>query len=80
MGGGCSEDPSQWVDFLLWWLKFGGYQYGICFVNFLAPQNIGVVPGFFLGILCTLYTNLHGVIFQKPLIFKIHQHKNFQFL
>jgi hypothetical protein len=34
-----------------------------------GAQNFGVVPGFW-DILCTLYTNVHGIVFQKPLIFK----------
>jgi len=58
-----AQDQSQQANFILWWLIFLGYQHGFCLCNFPGVQNIGVVPGL-LDILCTFYTNLHGIIFH----------------
>jgi hypothetical protein len=48
------------------------------FVNFLAR---GILAWFldFLENLCTLYTNLHGITFQLPIIFKFTNTKSSKF-
>jgi hypothetical protein len=63
-----AQVPSQQANFIMRCLIFLVSEHGFFFVIFLAHRILGWPLDFLY--FCALYTNLHGIIFQNPVIFK----------